>query len=105
MGLPVLVVNVKDEEGGVRLPGNDAEGAEIDLREGVRIARVPAGKTLPVVEAIVDVPPEDDVTEPHARFGGGVELVRRYVLPPEDAVNVNGAEIDLLDVLLFEDAL
>ena len=98
----VLLDEVHEERRGVGLRGDDAKGVEVDQRVSVRVAGVPSGDLRVVVEDVADVPAEDDVAEAEARLGDAPELVERDVLAAEDAVDVEAADLDLLDLPFVE---
>ena len=61
---------------------------------------MPAGKLHVVVQLIVRVPAQDDVAEPEAFVQNGQKLVAAQVLPAQDAIRVENADLDVLDALL-----
>jgi hypothetical protein len=104
-GRAILVDEVEQEGGGVRLPGNDPPGGEVDPGLGVGVPGVPAGDLPVVVELVRQIPPEDDVAESEPALGRGEELVERDVLSAPDAVDVDAPLLGLGDPLLHQPCL
>ena len=73
--------------------------AEVEPRERVGKAVLPAGELGVVVGLVGDVPAEDDVAEAEAagrrRLGRAEELVDVQVLAAQDAVDVADRDLDL----------
>jgi hypothetical protein len=65
---------------------------------------VPAGVGDVVVELVVGIPAEDDVAEAEAVVEGREELVPRHVLAAQDAVEVEDADLDVVEVSFLDDA-
>ena len=82
--------------------GDDAEGVGVDARARIGVAGVPAGDLGVVVEDVADVPAEDDVAEAEPVSQRAPELVERDVLAAQDAVDVEPADLHLLDAPLLE---
>ena len=95
-----VVIEIEYEEGGPRLPGDDAEGREIDLGQHVGVASVPTGYLRVVIKRVGRVPAEDHVAEPQSAFRRGVELVTMDVFAAQNAVDIESADLDLGDVVL-----
>ena len=93
---------IDQERGRVGLPRDDAEGVDVDLGVRVGVTRVPAGDPGVVVEDVADVPAEDDVAEAEARLEHAPELLERDVFAAQHAVDVEPADLDLLDAALGE---
>ena len=56
-----------------------------------------------LVRDVRDVPAEHDVAEPEPPVGDDQEALDRHVLAPQHAVEVEAADLDLLDATLAED--
>src|SRR5207248_8138199 len=95
--LPRGLLEVEEEGSGPGLPGDGAEGRQIDRRARIRISAVPAGHLRVVVELIARVPAEDHVAEPEPALGDGEELVEGDVLAAQDPVDVETADLHSAD--------
>jgi hypothetical protein len=79
---------------------------EVEARERIRKAVLPAGERRVVVGLVADVPAEDDVAEAEAAgrrgLGGAEELVDVQVLAAQDAVDVADRDLDLAAAALAD---
>ena len=92
---PVGIDEFAEEEGHAAVPRHVARGAEVDARQCVGEAMLPAGDLGVVVALVGRVPAEDHVAEAEAAFGGAEELVAVQVLAAQDAVDVAARNLDL----------
>src|SRR5208337_5487133 len=65
-------------------------------------AGVPAGEIDVIVENVGTVPAEDHVAKAEAALGGGAKLIERDVLTAQDAVDVDAAQLHLVDLVLLK---
>jgi hypothetical protein len=64
----------------------------------VGVGRVPARVLRVVVELVVGIPAEHDVAEAEAARQRGQELLARHVLAAHDPVDVEDADLDVVDL-------
>ena len=102
VGRAVGVDELAEEERHAVVPGHVARGVEVDARQRVGKAVLPAGDLGVVVALVVRVPAEHHVAEAEAalgvRLGGAEELVDVQVLAAQDAVDVAARDLDLAGV-------
>ena len=91
---PCVVTNSPRKNGTPSSHGTCAMRAEVDARDRVGEALVPAGERRVVVADVLRVPAEHDVAEAEAAFGRGLELVLVDVLAAQDAVDVGDGDLD-----------
>ena len=95
----VGIDELAEEERHVAVPRHGALGRQVEARERVGKAVLPAGERRVVVGLVGDVPAEDDVAEAEAAgrrwLGGAEELVDVQVLAAQDAVDVAHRDLDL----------
>ena len=80
-----------------------AAGLRQDANVRIRIPGVPAGNGDVVVELIVGVPSQHDVAEPESLLEPGEELLARQVLPSQDAVEIEDADLDVRCAARFDE--
>jgi hypothetical protein len=102
VGRAVGVDELAGEEGHAAVPGHVAQRVEVEPRQRVGKAVLPAGDLRVVVAQVVRVPAEDDVAEAEAALRRAEELVAVQVLAAQDAVDVADRDLDLADARLAD---
>ena len=91
-----------EKEGHIVLPGDAPERGEIRYGDHVAVAvLLVADPELLEIGGVVHVPAEDDAAEPKAGLGNGQEFLLLHQLAPQDAVDVDAGELDL--VIVFQE--
>ena len=90
----LLPDELAQEERHAVVPGHRAVGPEVDARERVGEAPVPARDLRVVVADVLRVPAEHDVAEAEAALDRRHELVLVDVLAAQDAVDVRHGDLD-----------
>ena len=85
---------IREEERHITVPGDPAQGANVDPCEHVGKALVPARVRRVVVGDVHHVPAEHDVAKAESAFDGRVELLLVQVLSPQHAVDVGDGDLD-----------
>jgi hypothetical protein len=83
-----------EEEIDVVVPRHAAVRRQVEARQRVRKALVPAGQRRVVVANVLGVPPEDDIAETEATLDGRHEFVLVDVLAAQNAVDVGHGDLD-----------
>ena len=96
----VGVDELAQEEGHVAVPGHAARRAQVQPRQRVGEAMLPAGDLGVVVALVLAVPAEHHVAEAEAAFHRAEELVLVQVLAAQDAVDVAAGDLDLVRAVL-----
>src|SRR5688500_3461271 len=99
MGGAVLVHEIDEERRRVRLPWRKAQRRPVDGGVRIGIARVPASDLRVIVEDVADIPAENDIAEAEALVDHVPELLERNELAPQDPVDVEPSDLDLLDLV------
>src|SRR5262249_7698520 len=90
-----VVSEIGEKKRDVMIPRNAPEGCEINRRQGVWIARVPARVVRVVIADVGRVPAKDDVTEFKARIDDRKDVVAMADLAAEDAADVGDSQLHL----------